>query len=73
MVYLTRKGRMPTCTLRLTTKASFKERGLLGVTCKEAAGKAVSGGDVRFPYKEVVKTRAGIPTLSVDCNSFLFP
>jgi hypothetical protein len=59
--------------LKLTTKASFKERGLLGVTRKEAVGKAVSEGGVYFPYKEVIKTRAGIPTLSVDCNSFLLP
>jgi hypothetical protein len=43
------------------------------VTCKEAAGKAVSKGGVRFPYKEVVKTGAGIPTSSVDYNSFLLP
>jgi hypothetical protein len=73
MVYLTRKGRTPTYTLRLITKASFKERGLLGAIRKEAAGKAVSEGGVRFPYKEVIETRAGIPTLSVDYNSFLLP
>jgi len=59
--------------LRLTTKASFKERGLLSITRKEAASKAVSKGGVCFPYKEVIKTRVGIPTLSVDYNSFLFP
>jgi hypothetical protein len=55
------------------TKASFKERGLLGITRKEAIGKAVSKGGVYFPYKEVIKTRVGIPTLSIDYNSFLFP
>jgi hypothetical protein len=73
MVYLIYKGRTPTYTLRLITKAPFKEWGLLGVTYKEAAGKAISKGGVCFPYKEVVKTRLGIPTLSVDYNSFLLP
>ena len=73
IVYLIYKGRTPTYTLRLMTKASFKERGLLGATRKEAAGKAVSEEGVCFPYKEVIKTRAGIPTLSVNYNSFLFP
>jgi hypothetical protein len=64
---------MPTRMLRSTTKASFKERGLSSATRKEAASKAVSEGGVRFPYEEVVETGVGIPTLSVDYNSFLFP
>ena len=33
---------------------------------------SVSEGNIHFPYKETIETGIYIPTLSMDCNGFLF-
>jgi hypothetical protein len=64
---------MPTYILRLTTKTSFKERDLSNIIYKKTTCKTISKKNIYFPYKEIIETRIDIPTLSIDCNSFLFP